>query len=576
MKNVLSNVVEKIKSKRCIHYVIIIIIGLLVSIPFFWVQICPSDDGAYHFLRIIGLDFAIKNGEFPYLVYPFFCSDWGYSMATFYPQIVTYIPYILGLIAGSFMNGLKIFSALTVILSGVFMYNFVNEVTKKKGIALLSAIIYMILPYRFENVFNRYAIGEFTAFVFIPLVFQGLYNLLKGDKKRHYYIAIGAIGLILTHTISTLYTAIFCVVYILFNIKSFWNKDVIKKCFINLIFILLISAFYLIPVIEFESTAKYAIFDSRMMRTNGTRVSESAIEPWQFLKDIGEENGVSFIIGIPFLTMLVIGILSYGKLDKKTKDFYIVNLILGIIALFMCTKYFPWKIMPDFLCTLQYPWRMLGIGLFFLTPLCAINVYNLVNLIKKEWIRNIVYLIVLTILAVFTIMELKAYPNENSQIDEIYEASIKNNPRISCFGVNRDNLPVKSMLDQEYLRARTDETYVLNGQIEIVQEEKDGLHLVMDFKNAQKGTELELPYFLYPGYAITLDTGNETIKLEAEESDHGFIKVTIPEDISEGKITVDYTGTTLEKASYVISAISVIGFVAYIVWYRKRINKDEE
>ena len=61
MKNVLSNIVEKIKTKRSIHYVIIIIIGLLVSVPFFWVQICPSDDGAYHFLRIIGLDFAIKN-----------------------------------------------------------------------------------------------------------------------------------------------------------------------------------------------------------------------------------------------------------------------------------------------------------------------------------------------------------------------------------------------------------------------------------------------------------------------------------------------------------------------------------
>ena len=98
----------------------------------------------------------------------------------------------------------------------------------------------------------------------------------------------------------------------------------------------------------------------------------------------------------------------------------------------------------------------------------------------------------------------------------------------------------------------------------------------MDFKNAQKGTELELPYFLYPGYAITLDTGNEIIKLEAEESDHGFIKVTIPEDISEGKITVYYTGTTLEKVSYIISAISVIAFVAYIVWYRKRLNKNEE
>ena len=64
------------------------------------------------------------------------------------------------------------------------MYNLVNEVTKKKGVAFLSAILYMIFPYRFECLFNRFAIGEFTAFVFIPIVFQGLYNLLQGDKKK--------------------------------------------------------------------------------------------------------------------------------------------------------------------------------------------------------------------------------------------------------------------------------------------------------------------------------------------------------------------------------------------------------
>src|SRR5699024_10191610 len=99
------------------------------------------------------------------------------SMTAFYPQIVTYIPYILGLISGTFVNGLKIFAALTVVLSGIFMYNFVNEVTKKKDIALFSAILYMIFPYRLEDIYTRFAIGEFAVFVFIPLVFQGLYNL---------------------------------------------------------------------------------------------------------------------------------------------------------------------------------------------------------------------------------------------------------------------------------------------------------------------------------------------------------------------------------------------------------------
>ena len=42
MNNVLANVVEKTKTKRSIHYALIIITGLLVSIPFFWLLLSPK------------------------------------------------------------------------------------------------------------------------------------------------------------------------------------------------------------------------------------------------------------------------------------------------------------------------------------------------------------------------------------------------------------------------------------------------------------------------------------------------------------------------------------------------------
>ena len=207
MKKNLENILKQIKTNKIIHYSIIIIIGILVTIPFLWVQIYTSDDGRFHLLRMIGLDNAFQHSSFPFLVFPFFCNDWGYSMTAFYPPIVTYIPYILGIISGTFVNGLKIFAGFTTILSGIFMYNFINEVTKKKGIALFSGILYMIFPYRLEDVFNRYAIGEFTAFVFMPIVFQGLYNLLHGNKKRHFYIAIRGNRIIInTYNIYSLYS----------------------------------------------------------------------------------------------------------------------------------------------------------------------------------------------------------------------------------------------------------------------------------------------------------------------------------------------------------------------------------
>ena len=58
--------------------------------------------------------------------------------------------------------------------------------------------------------------------------------------------------------------------------------------------------------------------------------------------------------------------------------------------------------------------------------------------------------------------------------------------------------------------------------------------------------------------------------METYESDNGFVKIIIPEDIEKGKIIVDYTATILDKASYVLSGISLIAFIVYVILYRKK------
>ena len=110
---------EWLKNRK-IQYLLIILIGVLISIPFLWLQIKTTDDGWLHLLRLIGVSNSFENSTFP-LVLPYFCNNWGYSMTAFYPPIVTYIPYILGLISGSFANGLKLFATIATIVSGIFM-----------------------------------------------------------------------------------------------------------------------------------------------------------------------------------------------------------------------------------------------------------------------------------------------------------------------------------------------------------------------------------------------------------------------------------------------------------------------
>lgn len=566
----MKKIIEAIKEKRWIHYTIITIIGFLVTIPFIWVQVRTTDDGWLHLLRLIGLDNSIHESSFPFLVAPYYCRNFGYSMTAFYPPIVTYIPYVLGIITNAFHIGIKLFAGLTFALSGIFMYNFVHEVTKNKGISFLSAVLYITFPYHLELIYNRFAIGEFTALVFIPIVFQGLYNLLNGDGKKYFYIIIGASGLLLSHTISTVFTVVFCILYILFNIKKFFRKEVIAKCFISVIFILLLTAFFTIPLLEFEGQAHYSIFEPKVMRTSGEYTPTRAIEPWQFLKDKGEDNGVSFIVGVPSIVMLCITILSYRYIDKEYKDFYLIHFILGIISMFMCTKYFPWRYMPQVLNNIQYPWRMLSFAMFFFAPVFAMNVYYLLQCTNKEKIRNFIYVCTIIVIGVFTAFRLTIYQSTGDRIDVNYEKSVTRNPVISHFSVNRDYLPLKSLMKQSsYLQEREDRVYVLSGNATIQNENKEGLHLTFDIKDAEKNTILELPYFYYQGYIVMLEWNGKKIELKTSESNSGFAQVALLENIEEASVTVEYTGTTLEKFSYVLSGISLIGFIGLLFITKK-------
>ncbi len=567
MKNVLKNIIEN----KWTHYIIIAIIGLLISIPMLNMQIIETHDGSIHLLRIIGLNNSMKNSEFPFLIAPYYCRDFGYSMSAIYPQLVTYIPFLFAMLTKSFNLGLKIFAMLTIPISGICMYNFTRDTTKRKDISFLSAIIYMTFPYRFEDIFTRYAIGEFTAFIFLPIVFHGLYNLINGDRKKHFYIAIGAIGLILSHTITTIYAAIFCVIYIIYNFKKFWDKDVIKKCIVNVIFILLVSSLFIVPLFEYKTQAQYSVFEPGVMKTAGEYVQNNTIEIWQLIKDKGEERGVSFIVGIPAIIMLMITILTWKNINKEYKNFYGICFVFAVISIYMCTKFFPWRIMPQLICNIQYPWRMIGFAMLFLTPVFAINVCTLLDTIKNFKIKSSLYVLSAIVLIIFAVIKITNYQYLNNENDKNYENRIQNNPIISHFAINRDYMPYKAIIKQRsYVQTREDRIYVIKGNEIIENEEKDGLKMFADIKNAIKGDVLEFPYFFYPGYEVTIETSEKCIKLKIEESENGFVQITIPENIESGKINFCYKGTNIEKVSYIISAISLIGFIIYIIYYKKK------
>ena len=161
-----------------------------------------------------------------------------------------------------------------------------------------------------------------------------------------------------------------------------------------------------------------------------------------------------------------------------------------------------------------------------------------------------------------------SYEKEKFLTDEEYETKI--NEKNSIWSINREYLPEKvdvKKLGTSYLDYRENRVYVLDGNSTITNEKKKGLQLEFDIENYKANTILELPYIYYLGYTVTAEQ-NE--KIQMFESDNGMLAIKLDENIESAHITVKYTGTTIEKVSYLISAISIITFIGYVIYSKKQ------
>lgn len=182
-----------IKETDFIYYMCMVIVACILAIPIlnehldvYW------DDGVQHIARAFGtLDSIEEQGIFPNVISDF-TNGFGYSWNLFYGPLSTYGIILMNFICKNFVTAYKIFSFMCFIFSGIFMYKFVMSVTKNSNTSLLAAVVYLTFPYHLTDWYVRNALGEFMSFMFVPLVFLGLYQLLN-TTENHYYLAFGAI-----------------------------------------------------------------------------------------------------------------------------------------------------------------------------------------------------------------------------------------------------------------------------------------------------------------------------------------------------------------------------------------------
>lgn len=191
----------KNRKEKIITLICILLSSIFVSIPLLKFN-CQYDDGIQHIYRLIGTSQSIKDQGLMFSnIMQNLCNGFGYSWNLFYSPLTSYAPLIFRIFGFSFENCIKLFMFFTSIASGYAMYFFMKKILqnkegitddKKNLIAILGACLYIFAPYRLNDMYIRVAVAELASFIFIPIVFNGLYSIINGNK-RNYVLAFGTI-----------------------------------------------------------------------------------------------------------------------------------------------------------------------------------------------------------------------------------------------------------------------------------------------------------------------------------------------------------------------------------------------
>ena len=534
--------IEKIKKNKYLLALILII--LLGSFWLITKGMPYQHDIGFHYLRVKDIANSIKNGDFLALIHDSYFG-YGYATGLFYCNLFMYIPALLTVFGLKAMTSLKIGYFLINVFTVIFTYFSVKSIVKDKKISVISTVLYTFSSYRITDIFSRGAYGEMLAFMILPIAILGLYELTFRDYKKWYIFTIGFVLMALSHLISTVLLAIFSVVFILINIKNYLKeKNRIKYLIISGIVGVLLGLHFLLPILEQKLYANITIFDvgSYYFPKDYIVSFKNLLIP-STLSSFKTYLGISIILLIP-IRYVVYKKKIYSNENLKFADtFY----ILGIIAWILTTRIFPWKQLNSLVEFIQFPWRLLFISTGFLTFSYAVY-FKLLDLKKEYKLLKYIYIFIISISVINIIIYSIQYGFRRAQYNSfgdekytIYEYTIT--------GTNTDILDIENP------------TYYTNNNDIEIEYSKRGTNVTINYKNNKKDdTYIDVPLFNYLGYKA------EGAKLT--NSDNNLVRL-LPNGES-GTIKVCYGMTNIQKGSYIISFISLIGFITYIIIEKRR------
>ena len=237
--------------------------------------IASGHDITWHRIWVFDLVQGWRNGFSGISLGHSLLGNLGYNVYGFYAPLSHYVVGIFVFMGMRVIDAWKFVGVVSVFLSGVWTYRLGILLSKNRGMALAFGIMYILLPYRYINFLVRAAFPEAIALSFIPLLFLGIFHILKDEKPKvgGYVCAIlGSSCLVLSHPYTSLLTGILAVFVILANFKDLIRVAKFRNTWIFLpisaVLIFCLVGVYMVPMQQALASGYYRMSDEKAVWTN--------------------------------------------------------------------------------------------------------------------------------------------------------------------------------------------------------------------------------------------------------------------------------------------------------------------
>ncbi|MBI2621378.1 MAG: hypothetical protein HYW63_01875 [Candidatus Levybacteria bacterium] len=535
---------------------LLFLISLLPLVTLFQLGLPITHDGQDHVARIANFYASLSEGN----IIPRWANNlnWGYGhpILMFLYPLPSYFASVFHFLGFSLVDSVKAVFGISYILSGLFMFLWLKNFLGKFP-SLVGAVIYLYAPYRFVDLYVRGAIGEHTAFIFMPAI---CYFLLKQSLEKKfnliYFLGLGfsTAGLILSHNAISLMFFPFVFVYIIYLFWLSKKKLQLTTSIFGIFWGFALPAFFWVPAF-FEG--KYTLRDIVTKNEALTRFvdPQSLIYgPWNF----GGTGVFSAQVGIiPWIFILLLPVCFYFLLKKRTERSNLIFLIIASIFFFssiflMLEISKPVWLTITTLQKFQFPWRFLTISVFSSSLIGAYIVYS----IRNQKFQKLLFVFVLVTSLILT----KDYWRANDFLykDESYYSGIYNSTTDTG-----ESSPIWSV---RFMEKRPEkEIEIIQGYAKIVKLLRSTTSRSYKIESLE-AVRIRENTLYFPGWKVYVD-GSEEKNIEFQDpNNRGLITF----GLAPGKHKVDiiFENTKLRKFADAVSAVSVLGLILLIIVYR--------